>query len=242
MRDLETVPWLVVDLEEVQSWDPGRHVGENTGAVLQYVSYYLVAVVLTLTEVIVKSPSYDGIDFGNFSEYPGRFIIQGSARLDEVLRRRGYFVVTSGGSRVRTYPSRFTMTRRSLASDLFPLEVLCKLVSRLTGGRARRVAAAQGPPNRHRSKTPQEMLAGYQGLQGPSALNCNWQTSLHMPAPACINHSRALCYRLTMTSHPHMADLDSFSPRADLPHTTPHCTSTHILSPGMCSTPPDTAS
>lgn len=34
----EYVPWLVVDFKEMQSWDPGRHVGENTGAVSLYLS------------------------------------------------------------------------------------------------------------------------------------------------------------------------------------------------------------
>lgn len=61
------------------------------------------------------------------------------------------------GRKQSTYPNGFPITNAPLASDLLTSpKVLCKLVSRLTGGRARRVAAAQGPPNRHRSKTPQD--------------------------------------------------------------------------------------
>lgn len=64
----ENLPWLVIDLEEMQSWDPGCHDGENTGAMLLYVSCLALALFLALTEVIVRSSSYDGIDFDRLEE------------------------------------------------------------------------------------------------------------------------------------------------------------------------------
>lgn len=178
----------------MQSWDPGCHDGENAGTVLllQYVTCLVVvsplrSFLLSL-RLLSGARAMTGLTLIDLKKR-GRYTLWESAPEDEMLRGDEDILLCLGRMQT-TYPNGFPITNAPLASDLLTSpKVLCKLVSRLAGGRARRVAAAQGPPNRHRSKTPQDKSQAA-GVDGPpsliatvapgSALNCNWQTSTHL--------------------------------------------------------------